>query len=37
MLNPTSGAIALYTTTRVVMDVANEHMNSCLLYTSRCV
>ena len=30
MLNPTSGAIALYTTTRVVMDVANEHMNRAL-------
>ena len=30
MLNPTSGAIALYTTTRVVMDVANEQMNRAL-------
>ena len=30
MLNPTSGAIALYTTTRVVMDVANERMNKAL-------
>ena len=30
MLNPTSGAIALYTTTRVVMDIANEQMNNAL-------
>ena len=30
MLNPTSGAIALYTTTRVVMNIANEHMNRAL-------
>ena len=30
MLNPTSGAIALYTTPRVVMDVANEQMNRAL-------
>lgn len=30
MLNPTSGAIALYTTTRVVMNLANEQMNRAL-------
>ena len=30
MLNPTSGAIALYTTTRVVMNLANEQMNKAL-------
>ena len=30
MLNPTSGAIALYTTTRVVMNTNNEQMNRAL-------
>jgi Peptidase family C25. len=30
MLNPTSGAIALYTTTRVVMNVDNMRMNEAL-------